>query len=331
MARLREAGVGIEVGQPDDELGVDRDVLEAGVRAASGLVCLLTESVDRAMLEGAPRLLGVANMAVGYNNIDVAAATELGIPVSNTPGVLTETSADLAFALLLATARRLPQAEAYLRGGRFRIWGPNAFLGADVGPGAAGARKTLGVVGFGRIGRAMARRATGFDMRVLATGREAPPADLPAGVEWVALDELLRSSDFVSLHVPLTEQTHHLIGAAELAAMRPTAILINTSRGPVVDEAALVEALRAGDIAAAGLDVYEAEPELADGLLACENAVLLPHIASASHDTRNAMALMAVDNVLAHLDGRRAANVVNPRVYDSAAWRGRRAAAGGPG
>jgi glyoxylate reductase len=203
-----------------------------------------------------------------------------------------------------------------MRAGRYRLWGPTLFCGADVGLGASGRRKVLGIVGFGRIGQAMARRAAGFDMDVVAYDPFAREVvDGAAGVRWLELDELLAASDFVSLHPPLTPQTHHLIGAAQLARMKPTAYLINTSRGPVVDEAALVAALRERRIAGAGLDVYEHEPAMAEGLADLPNVVLLPHIASASGDTRGAMARMAATNALCHLRGERAPNAVNPEVY----------------
>lgn len=321
---LRDEGVAFRVGQDDDEEGLPRDELVEGVREASVLLSLLTEDVDRELLEVNPGLRGVANYAVGYNNIDVDAATGLGIPVSNTPGILTDTTADLTWALLMAVARRIPEADRYTRAGRYGIWGPNLLLGADVSPGGGGEPKVLGIVGFGRIGRAVARRARGFEMRVLAHDPYA--RDEIAGVsdvEWSDLDALLETSDFVTLHTLLTDETRHLIGAGELGRMKATAYLINVSRGPVVDEEALVDALRAGEIAGAALDVYEDEPELAPGLAELENTVLTPHIGSASRDTRGAMARTAARNALAHLRGEEAPNVVNPEVYDSPAWRGR--------
>ncbi|MEM7204684.1 MAG: D-glycerate dehydrogenase [Planctomycetota bacterium] len=328
LTLLRDAGVSVAVAQSNEEAGVPRDDLLRGVRDADVLLTLLTESIDREALAANPRLLGVASMAVGYDNVDVGAATELGLPVSNTPGVLTETTADLAFTLLLAVARHVPQAHRYLVEGRYQIWGPNLFLGADVGPGPDGRRKVLGIIGYGRIGRAMARRASGFDMEVIAHHPRpwSTPSNVEPAAQWAALDELLARSDFVSLHVPLGPATHHLIGAAELERMKPTAYLINTARGPVVDEAALVQALRARTIAGAALDVFEAEPALAPGLAELDNAVLLPHIASASVDTRGAMARMAAENALCHLRGAPAPNAVNPEVYGTAAYRARRGA-----
>jgi glyoxylate reductase len=276
-----------------------------------GLVCLLTDTVDAEVLAAAPRLRVVANVAVGYNNIDVAAATGRGIVVTNTPGVLTETTADFTWALLLATARRVAEADAYTRAGRFTEWGLGLLLGEDVHG------RTLGILGLGRIGRAVARRAQGFSMRVLyhdAIRDRAAERDL--GLVHADKDALLREADFVTLHVPLLPETHHYIGAAELGRMKPTACLINAARGPVVDEAALVQALREGRIAGAGLDVYEAEPHVDPGLIECPRTVLAPHIASASRQTRLTMATMAVESAVAVLEGRRPAHPVNPEVLD---------------
>lgn len=332
---LRAAGFEVVVGQSDEEKGLTKEELLAGVRDADVLLSLLTEPVDREVLSANPRLRGVANYAVGFNNIDVAAATQLGIPVSNTPGVLTETTADLTWALILAVARRIVPAHAYMVGDHYKLWGPNLFLGGDVGTGASGRRKVLGIVGYGRIGSAVARRAIGFDMDVLAydphnqeaIARDA--ADPARHVRAASLDELLRESDFVSLHPLLTPETHHLIGERELALMKPTAYLINVARGPVVDEGALVRALKAHRIAGAALDVYEEEPRMAPGLAELDDVVLVPHIASASHDTRDRMAVMAAENAIAHQRGERAPNVVNPEVYDTAAYRARRDSATG--
>ncbi len=324
---LKAGGARVLVGQEDEERPVSREALLAGVDGCDVLVPLLTEAVDRQLLSRNPSLLGVAQMAVGYNNIDVGAATELGIPVSNTPGVLTETTADLTWALLMAVARRIPQAHVYQAAGRYRLWGPNLLLGADVGVGATGRRKVLGIVGYGRIGRAVAKRATGFDMEILAfdpaLSREAIEADGVARA--VDLPALLAASDFVTLHTPLVAETHHLIGEPELRAMRRSAYLVNTSRGEVVDERALVVALREGWIAGAGLDVYEAEPAMAPGLAELDNVVLLPHIGSATRETRGRMATIAAENALCHLRGERAPNVVNPEVYDGEPYRRRRA------
>jgi glyoxylate reductase len=275
---------------------------------------LLTDNIDAHFLEAcaasSPRLKMVANMAVGYNNIDVEAATRLGIAVSNTPGVLSDTTGDLAFALLMATARRIPEAERFLRAGKYTGWGPLLFCGAEVH------HSTLGLVGAGRIGKIMAQRASGFEMKVLYydVHRMTPEDEATYHMTYMPMDEILQVSDFVSVHTPYMPSTHHLISERELELMKPTAILINTARGPIVDEKALVKALQAGTIAGAGLDVFENEPAVEPELLAMENVVLLPHIASASLQTRTLMATMASDNIVAHAQGKRPPNIVNPEV-----------------
>lgn len=293
---------------PHDRV-LTREELLAGVRGKDGLLCLLTDTIDAAVMDaGRPTLKGIANYAVGFNNIEVAAATRRGLPVTNTPGVLTETTADLAWTLLMAAARRIVEADKFLRSGKYRGWAPMLLLGQDI------YGKTLGLVGLGRIGEAMARRARGFGMKILYhdARRRTPEEEQALGVEYRPLDELLEASDFVSLHVNLDSGTRHLIGERELTLMKPTAILVNSSRGPVVDEAALVRALQAGTIKGAGLDVFEDEPALKPGLVECENAVLVPHIASASVDTRTRMATMAAENLLAMLRGEPIPNLVNP-------------------
>jgi lactate dehydrogenase-like 2-hydroxyacid dehydrogenase len=321
---LVKHGAEVRIGCTDEDALVSSEQLLAGVRNCDVLLPLLTESVDAAVLAANPALRGVANYAVGFNNIDVGAATALGIPVSNTPGVLSDTTADLAWALLMACARQIVPAHQYMVAGRYKTWGPNLFLGADISPGGSGVRKVLGLVGFGRIGQAMARRSVGFEMDVLAYDPHArQQIEAQSGVAWADLDELLARSDFVSLHVLLNEQTRHLIGPAQLARMKSSAILINTARGPVVDERALVDALRSSRIAGAGLDVYEDEPLMAPGLAELDNVVLLPHIASASTDTRARMATIAATNALAHLMGDRAPDCVNPEVYETSAYRAR--------
>jgi glyoxylate reductase len=263
---------------------------------AEGLLSLLTDPIDAELLEAAPRLKAIANYAVGTDNVDLDAATRRGIPVGNTPDVLTETTADLAFALMLAVARRIVEGDAYVRAGSWGEWRPDLLLGHDLHG------STLGIVGYGRIGKAVARRARGFGMTV---------------IHGVPLDELLERSDFVSLHAPLTPRTRGLIGAAELERMKPTAILVNTARGPMVDTHALAEALHAGEIAGAGLDVTDPEPLPAEHpLLKAPNLVVAPHIGSASHRTREAMADMAVDNLLAALAGERMPHCANPEVYE---------------
>jgi len=331
-ARAEGEDLRIEIVQSQEDEGLTREQMLAAARRADVLLSQLTEPVDRQVLAANPALRGVAQMAVGYDNVDVGAATELGLPVTNTPGVLTETTADLTWALLMAVARRIPEAHRYMVGGRYKLWGPNLLLGSDVSPGGSGRRKVLGIVGYGRIGRAVARRSLGFEMDVLAhdpLDREGVEADEIA--TWAELDELLARSDFISLHPALTEATHHLIGAAELAKMKPTAYLINVSRGPVVDEEALVRALEAGAIGGAALDVFEDEPSMKPGLAACAaredgpSVVLLPHIGSATRDTRDKMATMAATNALAHLARERAPDCVNPEVYGTEAYRRRMA------
>ena len=285
---------------------IPRATLARGVHDVDGLLCLVTERIDADLLAAAPRLRAVANCAVGYDNIDVAAAAARGIVVTNTPDVLTETSADLAWALLLAAARRIAEGDRFVRSGAWQGWSPDLLLGTDV----HGA--TLGIVGLGRIGAAVARRARGFGMRVLYTQRQRLRRP-PAGARFASLHRLLAQADFVSLHVPLTPATRHLVGARELARMKRTAILVNTSRGQVVDERALVRALASGRIAAAGLDVYEREPEVPAALRALPNVVLTPHIASATTQTRRRMALLAATNLAAALAGHEPPNRVPAR------------------
>ena len=274
--------------------------LAAEVAQAEGLLLMLSDRLDAQAIAAAPKLRAVANYAVGTDNVDLAAATARGVPVGNTPDVLTETTADLAFALMLAGARRLGDAERSVNAGEWRSWEPQGFLGHDV-HGAV-----LGIVGFGRIGRAVARRAEGFGMEVLHNSRSGG----------VPLDELLARADFVSLHAPLTDETRGLIGERELGLMKPTAVLVNTARGELVDTDALEGALRAGQIAAAALDVTDPEPLPPDhSLLSAPNVTVLPHIGSASHATREAMAEIAVDNLLAALRGEQMAHCANPEVY----------------
>jgi glyoxylate reductase len=324
LSVLRDAGAAIRIVQQDARTPVDRRLLLDAVKDADVLIPLLTEQIDAELLECAPRLRGIANYAVGYNNIDVAAATRLGIPVANTPGVLTETTADLTWALLLAVARRIPQAHEYVTRGEYQIWGPELFLGEDVGRGADGTRRTLGIVGYGRIGQAVARRARGFDMKVVAFDPYARPViDASPDVDWVEFDDLLESSDFVSLHALLTSETWHLFGERELRRMKNNAFLINVARGELIDESVLVRALNERWIAGAALDVFEREPAMADGLAQCDNAVFVPHIGSATYGTRNRMAAMAAANAVAHLNLQHAPNIVNPGIYQSPAYRER--------
>ncbi len=292
---------GHELIERDKDTPLSHDELVAAAPTVDAIVCLLTDRIDAEVLEaGAGRLRVVANVAVGYDNIDVASATEHGIAVCNTPGVLDETTADLAFLLILAASRLASDAEADLRDGRWEGWGINQYLGRDV-HGAV-----LGVVGFGRIGQAVARRATGFGMEVLHHARH--DTGFPGYI--VDLDDLLSLADIVSLHVPLSPETRHLISRAELERMKPSAVLVNTARGPVVDEVALAEALETGAIFAAGLDVFEAEPKVHPRLLAAPRTVLLPHIGSASLATRTRMARIASEGARAVLSGETPANVV---------------------
>jgi glyoxylate reductase len=267
--------------------------------------------VDAELMDAGAGLKVIANYAVGFNNIDVQAATERKIPVCNTPDVLTNASADFAWTLLMAAARRLIEGDAMTRAGQFTGWGPELLLGVEV------FGKTLGIVGAGRIGQAVAKRALGFDMRTLYYNRSRLPhsVEQELNMEYADLETLLKESDFVSLHCPLTPETRYLIDAEELELMKPTAILINTARGPVVNETALVHALRDKVIWGAGLDVFEDEPALKPGLAELPNVVLAPHIASAATETRAKMADMAVDDVLAVLSGRRPKNLVNPEVF----------------
>lgn len=326
LSVLRDAGAAVHIVQPLQNAAVDREALLDAITDADVLLPLLTERIDDELMTHARRLRGIANFAVGYNNIDVEAATRLGIPVANTPGVLTESTADLTWALLLAIARRIPEAHSYMVGGEYQIWGPELFLGEDVGRGPDGERRTLGIIGFGRIGQAVARRASGFDMRVIAYDPFMRDAiDAARDVEWADFDALLGQSDFVSLHALLTDETHHMIGERELRLMKERAYLINVARGEMIDEAMLVRALDEHWIAGAALDVYEREPAMAEGLAKCSNAVFVPHIGSATHGTRNRMATLAATNAVAHLNLQQAPNTVNPAVYATAQYRERMA------
>ena len=275
-----------------------------------GLICLLTEKIDEELLAAAPHLRSVANVAVGFDNVDVDACTRHNVAASNTPGVLDETTADFAWTLLMAVARRLIEGDALVRSGGWKGWNLDQLCGADVWG------KTLGILGFGRIGRAVARRASGFGMRVIYSDAVRAPSEIERELraEYMERDAILAQADFISLHVPLLPETRGLIGPRELALMKPTAFLINTSRGPVVQEAALITALEQRQIAGAALDVYEREPEVGHGLLR-PNVVLAPHLASGSLETRTRMAMMAVENTIALFEGRRPPNILNPAVW----------------
>lgn len=295
---------------PEDRV-ITRGELLRAVRGIEALLSILTETIDAEVMDAAgPSLRIVANFAVGYNNIDVSAATSRGIPVTNTPGVLTETTADLAWLLLMSAARRAGEGERYLRAGRWQSWAPMLLLGWDVHG------KTLGIYGMGRIGQAVARRARAFDMRVIYHDTRGLTAEeeQELGAAYTDMPGLLAESDFISIHAPLTGETRHAFGPGEFKAMKSTAILVNTARGPIVDEDALAAALQSGEIAAAALDVYEEEPAVHPGLLACENAVLLPHLGSATLETRTKMAQIAAANIIARLRGQRPPNCVNPEV-----------------
>jgi len=295
-----------------DELPPPRDVLLKKVQDIDGLLSLLTDKVDAELMDAAPRLKVVSNMAVGYDNIDVPAATSRGILVGNTPGVLTETTADFAWALIMATGRRVAEGDRWTRSGKWKTWGPMILLGHDIH------HATLGIVGSGRIGIEIAKRARGFNMKILYYDvvRRKPEEEKELGLEYVPnLHDLLAKADFVTIHVPLIAETRHMISTAEFAAMKPTAIFINTSRGPVVDQKALYQALKSGQIFAAGIDVTEVEPiPMDDPLLTLDNIIIAPHIASASVATRTKMATMAAANLIAGLKGEMPPNCVNPEV-----------------
>ena len=280
----------------------------AGLKGRDALFCNISDRVDVELLDSCPGLKVVANFGVGFNNIDVATATARKIPVTNTPGVLTDATADIAFALLMNVARRIGEGERLVRANKWTGWQPLQLLGADI----AGA--TLGIIGFGRIGRAVARRAKGFDMRVIYWNRTQLPAADEAGATYTSFDDVLRQSDFISLHVAYDSETHHLLGEKQFALMKSTAFVINTARGSVIDEAALVRALQTKCIAGAGLDVFEREPQLAPGLCDLENVVLAPHLGSATIGTRTKMGMIVADNLLAASAGQRPPNCVNPEV-----------------
>jgi gluconate 2-dehydrogenase len=296
----------VEANQPDKPF--DAAALAKHLKDKDGVVCCLTDRIDAALVAACPRLKVVANIAVGYNNIEVPACTARGVMVTNTPGVLDDSTADLAWTLILATARRLTEAEAYVRAGNWQGWHLKQLLGVDVH------HATLGVIGMGRIGRQIVRRAAGFKMRVLYHNRNRIPADVEKwlNAEYATKDQLLAQSDFVVLQVPYSPATHHYIGAAELKKMKPTAILINSTRGGVVDDAALIDALKNGRLRAAGLDVFENEPKLNPGFLELKNVVLAPHVGSSTEATRRAMAMTAAKNAVAVLIGGVPPNLVNP-------------------
>jgi glyoxylate reductase len=294
-----------------EERVLSRAELLENIKGCDAILSLLTDKIDAELLDAAgPQLKVVANMAVGYDNIDLTAATARGVLATNTPGVLTDATADHAWALLFAVTRRIPESEKFLRAGKFKSWGPLLFLGGDI------TGRTLGIIGAGRIGHAVAMKSRGFNMRVLyADEMPNPIIEREIGARKVSVEELLRESDYVSVHVPLLPSTKHLITAQSLRLMKKTAYLINTSRGPVVDEAALAEALKNGVIAGAALDVFEYEPVVHPELLQLDNIVLTPHTASATIETRSKMATMAAENLIAALAGQKPANLVNEEVW----------------
>jgi glyoxylate reductase len=298
----------------DGEMAMPRDQLLDRIQGKVAAITLLTERVDAEVLEAAgPGLVIVANYAVGFDNIDVEECTRRGVLATNTPEVLTETTADTAWALLMAAARRIPEGNRFLRSRTPWIWGPEMMLGQDVHG------KVLGIVGFGRIGQAVARRGGGFGMRVIHFDVARPPAEVERelGAEYRELDQLLPEADFISVHVALTPETRHLFGAEEFKKMKPTAVIVNTSRGPVINEAALAEALAGGELFAAGLDVFEKEPEVHERLLDIDNAVVIPHLGSATVETRDAMGMLAVENLTAALEGRRPPTLLNPEAWEA--------------
>jgi gluconate 2-dehydrogenase len=299
-----------EVESNQHDVALAPDALAQKLADRDGVMCALTDRIDAQLIGRCPRLKAVANIAVGYNNIDLAACTARGVLATNTPGVLDDSTADLAWALMLGTARRLTELERRVRGGEWKGWRLKQWLGVDVH------HATLGIFGMGRIGQAIARRATGFEMRVLYHNRNRLDSGIEKklGASFVSRDDLLRQADFVVLQVPYSPETHHLIGAAELRRMKPSAILVNSTRGGVVDDAALVAALKDGTIRAAGLDVFENEPNLNPGFLELDNVVMMPHIGSSTEATRRAMAMTAAKNLVAALGGELPPNLLNPEV-----------------
>ena len=304
---LEYLGRHCDVDSNQQDVALSNDEMRSRAADKDGIVCSLTDRIDAQLIGACAKLKVVANIAVGYNNIDVAACTARGVMVTNTPGVLDDSTADLAWTLMLGAARRITEVERRVRNAEWTGWRLKQWLGTDVH------HATLGIVGMGRIGQAIARRAAGFDMRVLYHNRSRLAEDIEQrlGATWMNLDELLRQSDFVVLQVPYTPDTHHLIGAAELAKMKPTAILINSTRGGVVDDVALVEALKSNAIRAAGLDVFENEPRLHPGFLELDNVVLAPHVGSSTEATRRAMAMTAARNAVAALTGATPPNLLN--------------------
>ena len=314
--RLPTPGICLLEKEHDLEINPENQVLSKkeiirGVKGKDGLLCLLTDTIDEDIITAEPAVKMIANYAVGYDNVDVEAATKQGIPVSNTPGVLTDTTAEMAWALIYAVARRIAEGDRFARDGRFEGWDPMLLLGRDL------TKKTLGIIGAGRIGTAVGLKSKGLQMKVLyVDSAKNDTLEKEVQATQASLERVLEDSDFITLHVPLTDDTHHLIGKAEIDQMKESAILINTSRGPVVDEQALINALEHNRIFGAGLDVYEHEPMIPQALRKLENVVLQPHSASATVDTRSNMAIIAAKNMLAGLDGKVPPNCVNPEVFE---------------
>lgn len=313
VEKLRER-FDVEDNQRDDAPW-SAEELRRRIADKDGVLPTGADRIDAVLLDAAPRLKAVCNIAVGYNNIDLAACSERGVVATNTPGVLDDTTADTTWALLMAAARRITEAERWLRAGNWKGWKNDQFLGVDIH------HATLGVVGMGRIGQAIAQRAKGFSMRVIYHNRKRVPVEVErrTGAKYVGFERLLRESDFVSLNMPYSPSSHHLIGAKELGLMKRTAVIVNAARGGVIDDAALIAALKEKRIAAAGIDVFEGEPRFNPGFLELDNVALVPHIGSATRATRTAMAMLASKNIAAALSGRRPPNLLNPE-----AWAGRR-------
>lgn len=308
--KLIHGGMDVEV-YPEDKV-IPREVLLERVQNRDGILCILTETIDADVLQAASDAKIFANYAVGYNNIDVHEATKRGIAITNTPGVLTDATADLTWALILSTARRIVDSDQYLRAGKFTGWSPLFYLGQDI------TERTLGIIGLGRIGQAVADRAAAFRMKILYTANSQNSEfenNYPYEIKKVEINDLLKQSDIVSVHVPLKSETTHLISHKELDLMQPHAILINTARGPIVDESALATALKSKTIWAAGLDVFENEPDVHPDLIGLQNAVLVPHLGSATNETREKMGMIAADNLIAFFEGKQPPNLVNPEVW----------------
>ncbi len=312
--RIPESGLEIlrenfEVDVFEGDSPISREELIKRAKGCEGILPLLTDSIDADIMDKTG-IKAIANFAVGIDNVDISAATKRTIPVTNTPGVLTDATADLTFALILAISRRIVESDKYLREGKWKGWDPLLLLGGDfVG-------KTLGIIGFGRIGKAVAQRAQGFNMNIIYTSRSRYLEEENEGIKFVSFDELLKTSDYVTIHAPYTEETHHLISEKELDMMKPTAYLINTSRGKLIDEIQLIKTLKEKKIAGAALDVFYNEPEINPELIELDNVVIIPHLGSASLETRTKMAIIAAENLVDALKGKRPKNIVNPEIYD---------------